>query len=172
MAARTLCAKNVMRRRVISVSPELTLREVAKRFIDRRITGAPVVSKDGRLLGVISQTDLVRHQRDGSPRQAGTPGHYALADEDLVLRPGFHVELPDDTRVREVMTPATATTAETTPIDAIARFMLKRRIHRVIVTRGEKLAGIVTSMDLLRALLRQVGPRRTVARRQQQRVRR
>ena len=50
-------------------------------------------------------------------------------------------------------------TEENTPVGEIARFMLRRRVHRIVATRKSKLAGIVTSMDLLRALLGMRVPR-------------
>ena len=54
---------------------------------------------------------------------------------------------------KDIMTPAAFMTEEDTPVGEIARFMLKRRVHRIIVTRKGTLAGMITPMDLLRALL-------------------
>lgn len=141
-------AKDIMKKHVVTVTPDMTTREVAKLFSDRHISGAPVVDRQGHLAGIISQTDLVRHERE-----AGAQEVPAYHEEESLNSKGFHVEDPDMTRVDRVMTPWTISCEENAPILDLAQQMLKRHIHRVVVTRGSKLVGIVTSMDMLQALL-------------------
>jgi signal-transduction protein with cAMP-binding, CBS, and nucleotidyltransferase domain len=70
------------------------------------------------------------------------------------LRPtGFRMEMPQETRVSAVMTPWVISVEEDTPVPELARQILAKKIHRVIITRDGRLCGIVTSLDLLRALL-------------------
>jgi len=147
----TLTAGDIMRKRLVTVSPFLTLRQLSRLFITRRISGAPVVDRAGKLIGVVSQTDLVRHERTARP-PAHVPEYY-LDMRDGVYLKETHLDASDYTRVREVMTPVVFMTEETTPIRAVARFMLRKRVHRIIVTRRGIPRGIMTSMDLLRALL-------------------
>lgn len=142
--------KDIMHKRLITASPEMTLKELASLFIHHGITGAPVVDLEGRLLGVVSQTDLVRHERDVAPPEVSS---YYIEPEELSIRKGFHVEAPDDTRVKDVMTPKVITFDERAPVKDIARLMLDKRIHRVLITRHGKLCGIVTTMDMLKVLL-------------------
>ncbi|HVE12370.1 MAG TPA: CBS domain-containing protein, partial [Elusimicrobiota bacterium] len=73
--------------------------------------------------------------------------------EEGIRSQGFHLENPDMTRVLDIMTPAVISFEETTSIRDLAKEMLKKRIHRVPITRRGQLCGIVTSIDLLRALL-------------------
>lgn len=157
MSGSELTAKDIMQRYVLTVDPQMTVQEVMQLFLDRQITGAPVVNEDDRLVGVISQTDLLRHQRKAAPA-AQAPAYYHESDGEVLVS-HLRIEAPTSTRVQEIMTPATFMTEEDTPVREMARFMLRRHVHRIIVTRDGKLAGIVTSMDLLRALL---GPRRRV----------
>lgn len=142
-------AKEVMRRNVVTVTPQMTLREVAKIFVDKRITGAPVVSPSGDVVGVVSQTDLVRHDREAAPVEV--PFYHQEPDEGARAG-GFHTELPDYTRVEEVMTPWAVSFEEDTSVTELARQMLKKHIHRVVITRAGRIVGIVTSMDLLKVL--------------------
>lgn len=141
-------ARDIMRKRVVTVTPDMTLREVAKLFSDRRISGAPVVEPGGGLVGVVSQTDLVQQERDSS---AVAPAYQRQTEETARSR-GLHIEDPDYTRVEQVMTPWVVSFEQDTPVPEIARQMLAKRIHRVMITRDGKLCGIVTSMDMLRAL--------------------
>lgn len=145
-----MLAKDIMNKRVITVEARMTLREVAQLFIDREISGAPVV--DGQdLVGVISQTDLVRHERE-APAEVEVPNYYREGDAPAHLG-AARVENPDFTRVKDVMTPVVITAEETAPVENLARLMLGKHIHRVPITRNGKLRGIVSSMDLLRALV-------------------
>ncbi len=147
-------AREIMRRRVVTASPEMTLRELAKVLDDRGISGAPVVNSDRNLVGVVSQTDLVRHEREEPP--AKVSGYHATLEAELRSK-GMQTELPDYTKVSDVMTPWVVSFEEDTTVEELARQMLAKRIHRVIITRGGRLAGIVTSMDVMRALLENRG---------------
>ena len=143
-------AKEIMRRQVISVRPETTLRELIKIFDEHHITGVPVVGPTGDLVGVISQTDLVRRERTTSPRMVPD---YHKHPEGVRLPSGLRMELPDETSVGKVMTPWVICFEEETPVEELARQMLAKHIHRVIITHEGRLCGIVTAMDMLRALL-------------------
>lgn len=147
-----MLAKHIMRRKVITVDPRMTVREVARLFADRKISGAPVVDSKGALVGVVSQTDLLRTGRE-SGEKTTLSGFYHEDDAPGLHSRGFHVEDPDMTRVETVMTPAVLSADEGAPVQKIARLMLRRHVHRLVITRAGKLAGIVTSMDMLRALL-------------------
>ena len=115
-------ARDIMRKQVLTVRPETTLRELARLLSSRGVSGAPVVGPQGDLIGVVSQTDLLRQRDEDSP-------------------------------VASVMTPWTVSFEEETEISELARQMLAKNIHRVVVTREGRLCGIITTMDMVRALL-------------------
>ena len=115
-------ARDIMRKQVLTVRPETTLRELTRLLIERGVSGAPVVGPHGDLIGVVSQTDLLRQRDEDSP-------------------------------VASVMTPWTVSFEEETEISELARQMLAKKIHRVVVTREGRLCGIITTMDMVRALL-------------------
>lgn len=153
-------AKEIMKKNVVTVTPKMTLREVAQIFTDKHITGAPVVGPAGDLVGVVSQTDLVRHDREASPVEVP---YYHQQPEEGARAGGFHMEVPDLTRVEEVMTPWAVSFEEDTSVMEIAKQMLKKHIHRVVITRAGRIAGIVTSMDMLRAFVAGAGSEKTLA---------
>ncbi|MFI5360682.1 MAG: CBS domain-containing protein [Elusimicrobiota bacterium] len=144
-----MLAKDIMRKKVITVASWLTLPELSKVFEEHAITGAPVVDEGGLVLGVVSQTDLVRSRREASD---GVPLYHRELDEPLSSL-GLHFEEAPQTRVEQIMTPGAISFDLETPVEKLATAMLERHIHRVLITRGGQLAGIVTSMDLLRALV-------------------
>ena len=155
---RELTAKDIMRKHVVTVDPQMTVQDVVQLFSDRQITGAPVVEEGEKLIGVISQTDLLRYQRR-APAEHPVPNYYHESDGEVLVR-HMQMDAPGTVQVQHLMTPAAFLTETDTPVGEVARFMLKRRVHRIIVTRNGRLAGIITSMDLLRVLLRNRPPRR------------
>lgn len=120
-------ARDIMRKRVLSVTPQTTLTELARLLAEHHVSGVPVLGAEGDLIGIVSQTDLARPGRSGAT-------------------------------VATVMTPWTVSFEEDTELKEIARQMLSKKIHRVIVTRGGRLRGIITSMDMVRALLMLLEP--------------
>ncbi len=145
-----MLAKDIMRKDVVTVTPYMTLKELAQTLVDAGITGAPVVDGAGKVLGVVSQTDLVRAEREKAPNDVG---FYHKETDESVSSSGYHYEDPDTRRVEQIMTPGGLTCADDAPIEEVGRLMLARRIHRVLITRKGALAGIITTMDLLRAFL-------------------
>lgn len=144
-----MLAKDIMRKKVVTVDAWVTLPELAKLFAEKCISGAPVVDEKGTILGVVSQTDLVRSRREAS---AGVAVYHRELD-DTPRSAGLHIEELEETRVDQIMTPGAIALDETTPVEKVCKTMLDSRIHRVLITRGERLVGIVTSMDLMRALI-------------------
>jgi CBS domain-containing protein len=144
-----MLAKDIMRKKVVSVESWLTLPELSKIFEENAISGAPVVDEEGSILGVVSQTDLVRTRREAP---AGIPA-YHRETEDSVRAAGLHIEEMDRTRVEQIMTPGAIALDEMTPVEKVAKVMVDSHIHRVLITKGGRLAGIVTTMDMMRALI-------------------
>jgi CBS domain-containing protein len=151
--ATTLTAKDVMSRRVLTVRVDFTVRELAAFLVENQISGAPVVDHEGHLVGVVSLTDVAQNDADrpdvvedrSSPATAMRGWEERMNPEDL--RP-LHIE-SDDLLVRDIMTPTVYTVPEDTPVAKIARTMWAGRIHRLLVTSGGRVVGIVTSLDLV-----------------------
>lgn len=141
MNAALRTAKDVMQERVVTVRPNLLVRELAKLLDEKRISGAAVVERGGRIVGVVSKSDLVHHELEGAD-------HYVW--EEGAMPRGFHVESPDRAVVADIMTPGVVEAAPDAPLSALARLMRRRRIHRVFITEAGRLRGIVTTLDLLK----------------------
>jgi len=110
------------------------------------VSGAPVVDARGRPIGVISQSDLVRHQ--SKRKTVGDAGRFYTDVEDY----RDLLDLPLDrssTPVREVMTATLITTRPESPLDECASLMTSRRIRHLPVIGPEGLCGVVTTGDLM-----------------------
>lgn len=146
-----LTARDIMRRDVICVPKDMDLRDLAKLFLEKGITGAPVVDEDGNLAGVISQTDLLYyHLTRDDELHIDTDYYQSVRFEGRHLPAGFQLEDLNTGCVAEVMTPVVHSVVDSAAVDAVAGMMVRKHIHRVIVRRGRKVAGIITALDLLR----------------------
>lgn len=146
-----MIASDIMRKDVVTVRENQTVKELADLLIDKGISGAPVIDARGRLVGVVSQTDLVRRERERGEEQEAPAYHRDL--DRWLGRKGFQIVTPEYARVGDVMTPAVLSADVGTPVESLARCMSEKRVHRLIITRKGQLAGIVTSMDVLRAFV-------------------
>jgi CBS domain-containing protein len=130
MAVRTVA--EVMTANPISISETASLAEAAGILDSNKITGVPVLNEDGLLVGVLSQTDLVR----------------ARANQHLASNwPGL--------AVAQIMTKPALTISATASLEEAAREMDARRVHRLVVTdAAAKPIGIISTSDLVRSWLR------------------
>lgn len=158
----TLRARDIMETKLVTVAPDLTLAEVAEVFYREHITGAPVIDprRPDELLGLISRSDLVRFPLyQGAV--AGMVGEYL---RDLGAAEGITQEtsdeapaLPDSLRghlanhtVREAMAASPQAVTPDATVREVAAVMVAKRLHRVLVRDGEKLVGLISSLDIAR----------------------
>ncbi|MCP3982393.1 MAG: CBS domain-containing protein [bacterium] len=157
-----MTANEMMTQDVVSVSTEMDLRDLAKLFLSKGITGAPVVDTEGNLAGVISQTDLIYYSLQRDDELVLDSHFYQNARvEGRHLPKGFQVEDCNTGIVADVMTPVVHSVSERASLESVARMMTRKHIHRVIVKRGRKVAGVISALDVLRA---QAKERRAAAR--------
>ncbi len=140
---------DIMVRNVISVGPDATVREVASLMLERRISGVPVVNDARRVLGVVSEGDLIRRPEIGTDQVKTGWLHLFLSDEerarDFVKSHGR--------KAREVMTQPAICVTPDTQLAVVVQLMERHRIKRLPVLEHDRLAGVVTRADLLRALV-------------------
>nr|WP_202050016.1 CBS domain-containing protein [Microvirga mediterraneensis] len=139
---------------VISVEPSTSIGEAAKLMLAHRISGLPVVERNGRLVGVVSEGDLLRRSELGTECRRPSwleflvgPGR--IADE-FVHAHGRKVE--------EVMSADLVTVQSDATLDDVVEAMSRRHIKRLPVIKGDSLIGIVTRSDIMRALAQALPP--------------
>ena len=153
----TLVAKDIMNQDILSVGADWSIDQLADYLVENSISGAPVTSKDGKLLGVVSLTDIVRYKSmPVTDFQSTYPHDYYIHAHERQYSPAeiesLSLEAESLVTVREIMTPKTFNVKEDTKIQNVADAMIRGGIHRVFVTRDEMLVGIITTMDILMAI--------------------
>ena len=142
-------AFDVMTTSVVSIKPEMTVRETAKIFVEQRISGAPVVDVNGQLVGMISEGDLLHREEietDGDRRPRWL-SFFSRMDGDAQRYVKSHAR-----KVEDVMTSQVISVDETTSLQEIADLLETKHIKRVPVLRAGKLVGIVSRSNLIQAL--------------------
>ena len=145
-------AMDVMTANVITVEPDTSVQQLATLLSERGISGVPVVDKDNRLVGVVTEGDLLHRAETGTERRIqrrrsrwlDTIGADQEAARDYVKAHGRVV--------REIMTREVISVSDTTELADIATLLETKRIKRVPVLRDGKLVGIVSRANLVRAL--------------------
>ncbi len=140
--------RDVMSRNPVCATGGMGMRELARLFEEKRISGAPVVGTDGRMIGVISKTDLIRRTSDGS---IDTPPNYLFEVLVGTAPKGSQVVPESLLVVADLMTPDPVTAQPDEPVGPVARRMAEKRIHRVLVLDADRRpVGVVTTLDLLK----------------------
>jgi len=160
---RDLVARDVMNPEVITVRDDLSVLDLAEFLTDQEISGAPVEDAEGRLVGVVSLTDVAAaftEQRERAVRDQSEPDFYVRGWEDkLDVEELKDMRVSDvEATVGEIMTPSIFAVDEETPISRVAERMIHSHIHRLLVTRDHKVVGILTTSDLLGLLVEAYEP--------------
>jgi len=144
-------ASEIMSTDVICVPEEMDLRDLTKLFLQKGITGAPVVDRHGDLQGVISQTDLLYYSltRDDELKME-SDFYQSVRVEGRHLPQGFQIEDVNTGKVGDVMTPVVYSVTEKATVEFVSKMMMRNHIHRVIVRNGRKVTGIISALDVLR----------------------
>jgi len=143
-------AADVMTRDVMTVRPETPVAQAIRLMLDNNFSGLPVMNADGKMVGILTEGDLLRRSETGTERHRPRwleilmgPGRIA---GEYVRTHGRKVE--------DIMTTGVVSVAADTPLDEVVSLMERRRIKRLPVLDGDALLGIVSRADLLRSLLK------------------
>jgi CBS domain-containing protein len=148
-------AADVMTTEVIAVNPKTSIGEAAMLMLERRISGLPVIDDAGRLVGMVSEGDLLRRAESSTERRRPRWLEFLTPNSQLAAE---YVK-SHARRVQDVMTTDLVTVSESTPLAEIADLLETRRVKRVPVVRGALAVGIVSRSNLLQAVASGAVPR-------------
>ena len=144
-------ASDVMTRNVLTVGRETSVADAIRVMLDKNVSGLPVLD-NGKIVGIVTEGDLLRRS------ETGTAKHRPRWLE-ILMGPGRmagEYVRTHGRKVEAIMTTDLVSVAGDTPLDEVVGLMERRRIKRVPVIEGDVLVGIVSRLDLLRALLRTI----------------
>jgi CBS domain-containing protein len=123
----SVTARDIMQKPVLAATPQASLRDVATQLVTNEFSGMPVAASDGRVVGVVTESDIVRALIEG--------------------------ERLENLTVGEVMTGPPITVDVDTAIEEVMKKLEENRIVRVPVTNQDRLVGIIARRDVIRAVL-------------------
>jgi CBS domain-containing protein len=142
-------AEEIMARDVLTVTPATTLDVAINLMLQRRVSGLPVVSDTGELVGIITEGDLLRRVETGTDTKRRSRLLEFLAGPGREASEFVHA---NSRRVGDLMTPGVISVAADATLDEVVDSMERHHIRRVPVVTGGKVVGVVSRADLLRAL--------------------
>ncbi len=141
-------AMDLMTSEVITVDEDASVQQVAKLLAERGISAVPVVDRENRVIGMVSEGDLLHRSETGTERRRSWWLDMMASTNKLA---GDYVKSHSG-EVRDVMTRDVISVTDTTPVADIAVLLETNRIKRVPIVRDGKLVGIVSRANLVRAL--------------------
>lgn len=139
--------KDAMTKSVRAIAPETSLKDAAANFAEHRIGGSPVVDREGRILGVLTDADILLKERAESPlrglRSLFHPHEASMLATKVEAR-----------TVEEAMTAPAITAEAEWPVSEAAEVMLEHGVNRLPVVEDGRLVGIITRHDLVRLFAR------------------
>lgn len=140
-----MLVRELMTPNPVTVRPDTSVPDALRLMRERKVRRLPVVDSHGRLVGIVSDKDLL----SASPSPATTLAVWEIP------------ELLGKLKVETVMTRDVITVAEKTPLEEAARIMADRKVGGLPVMQGPDLVGIITETDLFKSLLELLGGRRS-----------
>jgi len=148
-----LLARDVMETQVVSVSAQTPLSAVHHLFVEEGINGAPVVDEQEQVVGVISSMDLIRAAADEHDTVRTDPDYFResreFAGAELASTPEDYLSRLEERTVGDVMSDQVFSVPPDAPVAEVARQMRTHRVHRMIVMDDSRLAGVITTFDLV-----------------------
>jgi CBS domain-containing protein len=141
-------ASEIMTRNVITVAPSATLSEAIGKMVQNRVSGLPVTDLEGRLLGMLTEGDLLRRAELHTEKQRSQWQQFLLGPS----RTAAEYVKARSRVVADVMTTDVVSVSEDTEVAEVVALMESRNIRRVPVRRAEVLVGIISRADLIRVV--------------------
>ena len=146
-------AKDVMSSPVTTIGAGATVRDAARLLINSQVSALPVVDQRNVMAGIVSEVDLIRRVVGESNDPTQLHAHLGDPDSQEVL----------SLTVADIMTRDVVTATEETSLEDVATLMLEHQTKRIPIVRGTDVVGIVSRIDLVKAMLSHGGPGAAVA---------
>lgn len=145
-------AADIMTRKVITVTPDTSVKDLAKVLTTDNISGVPVVDESGSLLGVVTESDLIFQNK-----KIHIPTAVSILDSFIFLESPDKLEQEmrkiAGSTVEDIYSPEAVTVLEETPIDELATIMSEKNIHTLPVLKEGEIVGIIGKKDIIKSFI-------------------
>ncbi|MBM3248245.1 MAG: CBS domain-containing protein [Candidatus Omnitrophica bacterium] len=145
-----MAVKDILVKKVITLSPEMSAGEALQKLLEKEISGLPVVDTNNKLVGMFTEKSILRAIL---PSYVEKVGHFVYDADSKKL--AEKVQRLSQIKVRDIMRKEVVTAGLETPLYEVARIMLIQKIRRVpVVDKDNIVLGIIARQDVLRALVK------------------
>ncbi|MCK7552345.1 MULTISPECIES: HPP family protein [Marinobacter] len=153
----TVLAYEIMTPSIKAVPQSWTMDKLARFLTDNEITGSPVTDDTGEIVGIATLKDITEFRWNASRQDTdqGSKPHLTADEQQEArrLRMAIFEEMGKvPVEVRDIMTPSVLSVDEQTPVREIADIMMREHLHRIFVTKDDKITGIITTYDMLKLI--------------------
>jgi len=147
-----MLSKDIMTRDVVKIPVGMTVESLIDTLREKKITGAPVVDSEDNLVGIVSNEDIIHSQLYAERRETSQSG---LMD---IFKSGYTTIAPQENRpdrpalVAEIMTRNVITVNEDSSLIELCSVLIEKKIHRIPVTSSGRLVGIISTLDIVKAV--------------------
>ena len=146
-----LLAQDIMTKDVITVHPQTPVRELATLLLNHKISGVPVVDEAGKVLGVVTESDLIFQNK-----KVHLPTAVAILDAFLFLERPEKLEQEmkkiAGSMAGDICSAELISVTPETPLDELATLMAEKKMHTLPVLDGGRLAGVIGKSDIIRTI--------------------
>lgn len=147
-----LKAKDIMTTKIVTVTPQTSVWDLARLLTDHRINGVPVVDEAGKLVGIATEADLIDQSK-----KLHLPTVWYLLDSVIFFenpkKVGAELKKMAGSKVGDICSQDVSTVEEDTSIDEVATLMAEKRVNTIPIMRDDKIVGIVGRGDIVKAML-------------------
>lgn len=145
-------AADIMTRDVITVTPSTGVKELARIFTENSISGAPVLNAVGKVIGVVTESDLIDQNK-----KVHIPTVISILDSFIYLESPDKLEQEmrkiAGATVADIFTADIVTVTEETPVDELATIMSEQSMHTLPVVRNGELVGVIGKRDIIKTII-------------------
>lgn len=145
-------AADIMTRKVITVTTETPVKELARILMENTISGVPVVDDRGTVIGVVTESDLIDQNK-----KVHIPTVVTILDSFIYLESPERMEQEirkiAGSTVADIYTSKAKTVTPATPVDELATIMSEKSIHTLPVVENGKLLGVIGKKDIIRTII-------------------
>ncbi len=146
-----LKARDIMTTDVVTVTPQTSVRELAALLLERNISGAPVVDEAGKVLGVVTESDLVFLNK-----KVHLPTAVAILDAFVFLespeKTARELKKMAGTKVGDICSQSLISVSPETSLEELATLMAEQKVHTLPVMAGDALVGVIGKADIIRTI--------------------
>jgi CBS-domain-containing membrane protein len=146
-----LQAKDIMTRDVVTVDGNQSVHQLAKTLAEKRISGVPVVDEQGKIIGIVTESDLIDRTK-----KVHIPTVMRLFDSFVFLESPERMEKDFKkmaaSTVKDIASQDIVTVAPDTPLDEVATLMSEKKVHTIPVLENDSLVGIIGKSDIIHTI--------------------